>query len=66
MRVLQINTEKTWRGGERQTLYTLLGLVEAGVNAELLCLKGYPMENAAKKAGIKTHSVARQSEAISF
>ena len=30
MRILQINTERGWRGGERQTLLTALGLRAAG------------------------------------
>ncbi|MCG3165506.1 MAG: Glycosyltransferase Gtf1 [Bacteroidia bacterium] len=39
MNILEINTEKTWRGGERQTLYTVEGLAEKGINVFLLCMK---------------------------
>ena len=49
LRVLLINTEKIWRGGERQTLYTLQGLLSEGVKASLLCLKDYPLHRQAQK-----------------
>ncbi|HEX04204.1 MAG TPA: glycosyltransferase family 1 protein, partial [Bacteroidetes bacterium] len=48
MRVLQINTERTWRGGERQTLYTIEGLIEAGVEVGLVCRDGFPLDRAVK------------------
>ena len=38
MKVLHINTERTWRGGEQQVLYLMRGLREAGVEQELLAV----------------------------
>lgn len=39
MTVLQINTQRQWRGGERQTYYITKALLEKGINVELLCMK---------------------------
>jgi len=47
LKILQINTEKTWRGGERQTFYTSLGLIKEGVSVSLIAKKNSPL---AKKA----------------
>ena len=43
MRVLHINTEKGWRGGERQTILTLAGLRERRVAAALIAQPGSPL-----------------------
>jgi glycosyltransferase involved in cell wall biosynthesis len=57
MRVLQINTERTWRGGERQTLYTIEGLLEAGVEVGLVCRDDYPLHQATRDLPITIHPV---------
>lgn len=49
MNILEINTEKTWRGGERQTLYTVEGLSEVGNSVSLLCMQKSPLAIRAKK-----------------
>ncbi len=66
MKILQINTEKTWRGGERQTLYTLRGLKKKGIHVELLCLKGYPLYIRALKEDIPVHGVIDNLRALMF
>jgi glycosyltransferase involved in cell wall biosynthesis len=50
MNVLEINTEKTWRGGERQTLYTVEGLSERGISVSLLCMQNSLLSQKAKHA----------------
>ena len=50
MRILQINTEKAWRGGERQTLLTMQGLREAGHQVALLCVEQSALGASAKAA----------------
>jgi len=57
MRILQINTERTWRGGERQTLYTIEGLLDAGVEVGLVCRDGYPLHQAALNLPVTIHPV---------
>lgn len=56
MKILELNFERTWRGGERQTLYNLLGFRNAGMPVELVCRKGYPMEQKAVADGFKVFS----------
>lgn len=63
MRVLQVNTERSWRGGERQTLYTLTALCALGIDAQLLCTKGAPLEAKAREAGIPVHAASGQAQA---
>ena len=52
MKILQVNTERTWRGGERQTLYTLESLNSQGVDCQLMTLKGSLMHQKAEELGI--------------
>lgn len=66
MKILEINTERTWRGGERQTLYTVEGLEDRGINVELLCLNNYPLYNRAIKKGITVHGVKDNLQALLF
>lgn len=66
MRILQINTEKTWRGGERQTFYTLRGLAEAGLRVELLCRAGAPLAERAAALPVRVHCVPGQLGALAF
>lgn len=37
MKILHIDTEKTWRGGEQQVLYLLKGLREKGHDSTVIC-----------------------------
>jgi len=51
VKILQVNTESTWRGGERQTLYTLQGLRERGIEVDLMALSGSKMHQQAIASG---------------
>ncbi len=55
MTILELNYEKSWRGGERQTLYNMQGFRDAQQSVELLCRKDFPLEAEAKKQGFKTY-----------
>jgi glycosyltransferase involved in cell wall biosynthesis len=55
MKVLHINTERTWRGGEQQALYLASGLERMGVDNTMVCQPGSPMEERAGAAGIAVH-----------
>lgn len=63
MRILHINTEKNWRGGEQQTLNLLQGLKKRNIPSHLLCQPGFPMEEKAKKAEMEVFPVAMHGEA---
>jgi glycosyltransferase involved in cell wall biosynthesis len=64
MHILQINTEKGWRGGERQTLLSMEGLRDAGVTVTLLCLRNQPLAQKAHEAGFTVVAVANQFGAL--
>jgi glycosyltransferase involved in cell wall biosynthesis len=66
MKILQINTEKTWRGGEKQTLLTIQGLLGLDVQTELLCRQNHPLARKARKQNIICHEIGTALEAMSF
>lgn len=66
MRILEINTERSWRGGERQTFFNIRGLKDCGNTVELLCRKGYPLAEKARALGIVVHEVNAAADAIPF
>lgn len=55
MRILQLNFERGWRGGERQTLLTLRELTRAGHDVELLARKGGDLARRAKALDFIVH-----------
>jgi glycosyltransferase involved in cell wall biosynthesis len=62
LRVLHIDTEKTWRGGEQQALYLALGLQARGV--EQLCVgrPGRPYVERCADAGLDAEAVEMRGE----
>lgn len=56
MKILQLNFEKGWRGGERQTLYCMLAFRAAGHEVELLAREGGPMAERARAEGFTVHT----------
>ncbi|MBN2506871.1 MAG: glycosyltransferase [Verrucomicrobia bacterium] len=57
MRILHLNNERTWRGGERQTLLLAAGLRDAGAGSILGCRPGGPLESRATEAGLPTRPI---------
>lgn len=66
LKILEINTEKTWRGGERQTFYALKGFSELGQQVALLARKGFPLFEKAEQDGFKCYPVSGHWEVIPF
>jgi glycosyltransferase involved in cell wall biosynthesis len=66
MNILELNFEKTWRGGERQTLYNMMGFRNAGHQVSLLCSKRGPLEARAKEEGFKTYAFSNVFSAFFF
>jgi len=64
VKILQVNTEKTWRGGERQTLYTLEGLISKGINCQLMAIKGSLMHQKAEAIGVHVIAVEGMSDTL--
>jgi len=61
--VLHVNTGKTWRGGEQQTLYLLRGLAERGLRAEAAFQAGSPAAQRAREVGVRVHELPMRTEA---
>jgi len=59
MRVLYVDLEREWRGGQSQALLTLSGLKERGNDIELLAAQDSPLARRVAEAGISVHQVAR-------
>lgn len=59
MRILYVDLEREWRGGQSQALLTLRGLQERGQEIELLAARNSPLAKSALEAGITVHAVAR-------
>lgn len=62
MRILHINTERTWRGGEQQTLYLLEGLQQREIGTHLVCQPESPLAERARAAGIEVFPIAMHGE----
>ncbi len=52
LRVLHVNTERTWRGGEQQVLYLLEGLAARGIEQLLVAQEGGILAERAAAAGL--------------
>ena len=63
MKILHLNTEKTWRGGEQQTLYLLRVLKERGIFCHLVCQPESPMAQKAREAGLAVFPILMRGEA---
>lgn len=66
MKILELNFEKGWRGGERQTIFNMQGLRDAGQEVSLVCRKGCPLEKKALQEGFKVFSFNNVFGVISF
>jgi glycosyltransferase involved in cell wall biosynthesis len=59
MKVLYVDLEREWRGGQSQALLTVHGLRERGHHVELLAAQDAPLAGRASEAGIAVHQVPR-------
>ncbi|ANN65093.1 glycosyltransferase family 4 protein [Bordetella bronchialis] len=66
MKILQLNFEKGWRGGERQTLYCMMAFRDAGHEVELLARAGAPLAQRAAEQGFAVHAVKHVPAQIAF
>src|SRR2546426_6649065 len=55
MRVLYVDLEREWRGGQSMALLTLVGLRERGHEVELLAARDSALANRVSEAGITVH-----------
>jgi glycosyltransferase involved in cell wall biosynthesis len=54
VRILHLNNEKTWRGGERQTLLLAAGMRNGGAISVIGCRPGAPLEQKAQAESVAT------------
>ncbi len=66
MNILELNFERGWRGGERQTIYNTQGLIKEGINTHLLCRKGSALEEHASSLGLTVHSFSSKLGVLGF
>ncbi len=59
MKVLFVDLEREWRGGQSQAFLTLRGLREKGHQVEVLTARSSPLAQRVARLGIPTHEVAR-------
>ena len=62
LRILHVNSARTWRGGEQQTLWLCQGLQERGHEILLACPAGSELRQRAHAAGIRVCPVAMRGE----
>jgi glycosyltransferase involved in cell wall biosynthesis len=63
LRILHLNTERTWRGGELQTLQLATGLRDRGHDSQVVGQPRSPMVLRAREAGLVAHEVRMRGEA---
>lgn len=59
MRILYVDLEREWRGGQSQALFTLRGLGERQLQVELVAARSSPLAIRSREAGMAVHDVAR-------
>lgn len=66
MKILEINTEYSWRGGERQTFLNMEGLRKMDVKVELLAKLGGELSIKSQNANFQTYTIKNRWEGIKF
>lgn len=58
MKIIHLNSERTWRGGEQQMCYLAKGLQERGHESHVVCRPGSPCAEKARALGLPVHEFA--------
>jgi glycosyltransferase involved in cell wall biosynthesis len=66
LRVLHVNTERTWRGGEQQTFYLIEGLAARGVPQLLVAQKKGVAAERARERGLPVKPLRMRGEVDPF
>ncbi len=62
LRVIHIDTERTWRGGEQQMLYLAQGLEEAGAKCLVVCQPESAAGRRAREVGLSVEEMPMRGE----
>src|SRR2546430_10174555 len=65
MRILYVDLEREWRGGQNQALLTVRGLRAVGHDAQLGSVRESPLSRRATSAGIVVHEVGKNARRAS-
>jgi len=66
MKILQLNFERDWRGGERQTMFCMRAFREAGHEVHLLARAGFPLAQRAAAEGFAVHARRQPAAMAAF
>lgn len=66
MRILQLNFERGWRGGERQTLLSIQQMQQAGHQVSLLARRDEELARRAKEQGVSVVECASVGAALRY
>lgn len=66
MHILELNMERGWRGGERQTLYSMRQFRQAGHEVSLLARRAGPLAQRALCEGFAVHEFDRSAGVLRF
>jgi glycosyltransferase involved in cell wall biosynthesis len=66
MKILELNLERGWRGGERQTLWTMQRLRDTGVDVGLLARTGEVLAQRARAEGFTVHECGNGLRALAM
>jgi len=62
LKVLHLNTERTWRGGEQQTLHLAAGLGDRGHESQVLAQPGRELARRARERGLVVRELSMRGE----
>jgi L-malate glycosyltransferase len=62
IKTIHLNTERTWRGGERQMCYLVSGLLKRGHEATILCRDGSLCMEHARELGLPTRALKLRND----
>jgi glycosyltransferase involved in cell wall biosynthesis len=62
MRIFHVNTERSWRGGEQQTLWLAKGLRDIGEESAVVAQPGSPLAERARAAALPVHEIRMRGE----
>ncbi|MBS1839368.1 MAG: glycosyltransferase family 4 protein [Acidobacteria bacterium] len=64
MKILFVDLDREWRGGQSQALLTVAGLRACGHDAQLLAVRACPLAKRAEAAGVPVHAIGPRGRRI--
>lgn len=63
MKILHVDTEMTWRGGQQQAVYLYQGMLEKGVDCGFVCRPGSSLGDYFQRESLAHHTINFRGEA---